>query len=161
MDDEIRVALAAVPVPTKAVIVRCFPFLLSHPTRPFTVRLSHCPSLLALSKRTAQIWFQNARARMKKKPCATSSSPPTYATLMKNSLNLVDSLHLSAGKQSNGFLMAHFVSFFRQDKHLDAKSNQHLHPNAHMQWSSAQTSPASSMIYDGENSNDEYSTGYM
>lgn len=31
----------------------------------------------------------------------------------------------------------------------------------HLQWSSSQTSPASSLIYDGENSNDEYSTGYI
>jgi len=53
---------------------------------------------IALTKRTTQIWFQNARARMKKKPCATSSSPPTYSKLMNNNLNLVDTLHLSTGE---------------------------------------------------------------
>lgn len=57
---------------------------------------------VALTKRTTQIWFQNARARIKKKPCATTSSPPSYAKLMNNNnhnnLNLVDNLHLSTGK---------------------------------------------------------------
>ncbi|CAF1206795.1 unnamed protein product [Rotaria magnacalcarata] len=94
-----------------------------------------------LTKRTTQIWFQNARARMKKKPCATTSSPPTYATLTNNTnLNLADTLHLSTEQQ------------------IDSKTNQHTN---HLQWSSSQTSPASSLIYDGENSNDEYSTGYI
>ena len=53
---------------------------------------------IALTKRTTQIWFQNARARIKKKPCATTSSPPTYATLTNNNLNLIDTLQLSTGK---------------------------------------------------------------
>ncbi|CAF2491971.1 unnamed protein product [Rotaria sp. Silwood2] len=105
--------------------------------------LERIAQITALTKRTTQIWFQNARARMKKKPCATTSSPPTYATLTNNNnnnLNLVDTLHLSTEQQ------------------IDPKSNQHMN---HLQWSSSQTSPASSLIYDGENSNDEYSTGYI
>ncbi|CAF4418448.1 unnamed protein product, partial [Adineta steineri] len=78
--------------------------------------------------------------RMKKKPCATTSSPPTYAALTNNNLNLVDALHLSTEQQ------------------MDTKMNQHMN---HLQWSPSQTSPASSLIYDGENSNEEYSTGYI
>ncbi|CAF1240031.1 unnamed protein product [Adineta ricciae] len=91
-----------------------------------------------LTKRTTQIWFQNARARIKKKPCATTSSPPTYNALTNNNLNIVDTLHLSA------------------EQHLDSKVNQQ-----HLQWSPSHTSPGSSLIYDGENSNEEYSTGYI
>ena len=96
IEDDTRVAVAALPVPTKVVIVREVHFFFSGDRRSPT--LTCFSSSLALSKRTAQIWFQNARARMKKKPCATTSSPPTYAGLMKNSLNLVDPLHLSTGK---------------------------------------------------------------
>lgn len=55
---------------------------------------------IALTKRTTQIWFQNARARIKKKPCATTSSPPTYTALANNNLNIVDTLHLSAGNEN-------------------------------------------------------------
>ena len=94
-----RVAVAAVQVPIKAVIVGYFSFFFFH----VSVHVSHILSIylsfksLALRKRTTQIWFQNTRARMKKKPRATTSSPPTYAVQTKDNLNLVDTLHLSMG----------------------------------------------------------------
>jgi len=124
---------------------------------------------LALTKRTTQIWFQNARARIKKKPCATTSSPPIYAKLMNNNnnnnnnntnLNLVNTLHLSTGENKINFISIFLLLFIFvfSEQQIDPKTNQHMN---HLQWSSSQTSPASSLIYDGENSNDEYSTGYI
>ena len=50
-----------------------------------------------------------------------------------------------------------FIFIFLEQQ-IDLKTNQHMN---HLQWSPSQTSPASSLIYDGENSNDEYSTGYI
>jgi len=50
------------------------------------------------------------------------------------------------------------IHFIFLEQQIDPKTNQHMN---HLQWSSSQTSPASSLIYDGENSNDEYSTGYI
>jgi len=50
------------------------------------------------------------------------------------------------------------IIFLFLEQQIDPKMNQHMN---HLQWSSSQTSPASSLIYDGENSNDEYSTGYI
>jgi len=138
------------------VIVRyLFFFLNTSKSYLFTYEYSFLFYSIALTKRTTQIWFQNARARMKKKPCATTSSPPIYAALTNNNLNLVDSLHLSSGQYEKldviGFYMIHFIFLEQQ---IDPKMN-------HLQWSPSQTSPASSLIYDGENSNDEYSTGYI
>ena len=117
---------------------------------------------LALSKRTAQIWFQNARARMKKKPCATTSSPPTYAGLIKTNLNLIDPLQINNGKSICSFFSSflfHSLSFV--EKQHDVKTFAHLNPHHRIQWSPGQTSPSSSLIYDAENSNDDYSTGYI
>jgi len=51
-----------------------------------------------------------------------------------------------------------FIFFIFLEQQIDLKTNQHMN---HLQWSPSQTSPASSLIYDGENSNDEYSTGYI
>ena len=51
-----------------------------------------------------------------------------------------------------------FTDFTFAEQQTDQKTDHQLN---HLQWSSSQPSPASSLIYDDENSNDEYSTGYV